>query len=170
MTIGFKNLCRGLGYNPDMVEKHILRGYFIPKAHTTQGKARAWSRADVFALAMFENLFRVGLSASEASQLAHLVGRETNQLLVVWPTPGRWSQEWKLKFVKARDFDYLAFLGAEGLSWAVPIDIDRVKRAAERAFEAAATVEEPALPVRLKKNSVKRRRPSAIVGSGHDGR
>ena len=152
MTIRFRSLCRALGYSPDMIEQHIVRGYFVPKAGATQGRARVWSQADAFALAMFETLFQIGVPASEASQLSYLIAPGIpNRLLVVWPVPGRSSQAWTHEIVDEREFDYPAWRKAKAVSWAAPIGIDHVAKQAVTAFEAAAEIEESVAAERPKK-------------------
>jgi hypothetical protein len=156
----FNILCRALGYQPGTIEQQILRGYFIPSAATTPGKARVWSLRDVYALAIFQNLFSAGMPSADACQLAYVAPLgQAQTLLFAAPRPGQLS--WTHHF--AKDI-------SEFTSWAKNIDtavtVIDIKKKADRAasaFDAASQIENPsaeapsAKPSRPKQLAAKRR-------------
>jgi hypothetical protein len=157
MAARFNILCRKLGYQAGTVEQQILRGYFIPRSSTTPGKARVWSLKDVYALAIFENLFSAGMPSAEACQLSYLTPfRQTQTLLFAAPRPGMepggirgLPVGWIHHF--AKDIaEFGPWTKAKNISTAITVlDLETAARRACAAFEAASQIEIPAgeLPV-----------------------
>lgn len=157
----FNILCRSLGYQPATVEKQVLRGHFKPSSATTPGKARVWSRRDVYALAIFEILFGAGMPPEDACQLSYLAPTPRLQphLLLVWRRPGRWDSGWTHDVVKLGDFEFGSWAASKKISWAIVINLDIEANRAEAAFDAASQIEVPSEEGARKSQTAAKRRP-----------